>query len=547
VVSGIESVRTRIAERFEPPARRATLWHILLIVAVSGAYESLFLQHGIAWLFDEGWPLYAAMRLHSGGVLYSDTFFLFPPGHLLPAWIAYALDPPGIILARILYAMFNVALCASIYLLGRKLMEPRFALLGALLVAVAAPRSHLAHLLFGYRYLVFSVLALLAFSERLRTGVARWMWVSGVFTGVALYFRLTPAFAVGAGIGIAVMSANRSWRRWLSDWGVYTLGVLTILAPVLGWFASGVGLEALWDQAVLRILPLQSMQSKPIPALALPTSWDRELVYRWFVSLQYWLYPVLYGAYTVWLAREWRRCIRSGRSFGQTLLLAVVIWGGVSMLRSIGRSDEHHLMSALPPVCLLLAHLLSIPFRRHEARRPPTACSPRSPAWIACFGALAAWVFLQGSDLYLAREKRGVHPLESAGGRVFIKNANEAARLDRTVKLIAKSTQPGDTVLDLTHGPLIHVLTDRMGPGYGDVVTPGVFADPVDEREFVERLEKAPPALVLWPPRPFDSMPSRSLEASSPLLARWVEQHYERAIRGNLRAIVLTPRRPPGD
>ena len=36
------------------------------------------------------------MRLHDGGTLYDDVFFVFPPGHLLSAWIAYALDPPGV-------------------------------------------------------------------------------------------------------------------------------------------------------------------------------------------------------------------------------------------------------------------------------------------------------------------------------------------------------------------------------------------------------------------------------------------------------------------
>ena len=95
-------------------------WHLLVLVAVSVAYESLFIHHGIAWLFDEGWPLYAAMRLHAGGVLYADVFFPFPPGHLLPAWLAYALDPPGIILARIFYAGFNVVLCVAMYFLGRR-------------------------------------------------------------------------------------------------------------------------------------------------------------------------------------------------------------------------------------------------------------------------------------------------------------------------------------------------------------------------------------------------------------------------------------------
>ena len=135
-----------------------------MLIAVSVAYESLFIYHGINRL-DESWPLYAGMQLHAGGTLYDDVLWVFPPGHMWIGWIASALDPPGFVLARIIYATFNVALCVGIYFLGLRLVERPFALLGALLIAIAAPRGHLLQLLFGYRYLILTVLALLAFSQ----------------------------------------------------------------------------------------------------------------------------------------------------------------------------------------------------------------------------------------------------------------------------------------------------------------------------------------------------------------------------------------------
>ena len=175
-------------------------WHVLLIVALSAGYEALFLDRSNGELFDEGWPLYAAMRLHAGGVLYRDVFFVFPPGHLLPAWLAYWLDPPGVVLARSFYALFNVGLCVALYFLGRRIAPARYALFGALLVAVAAPHSHLGHLLFGYRFLVFSALALLAFARWLDDRRPGWLLIAGMWTGVALLFRSTPAFAASCGI-----------------------------------------------------------------------------------------------------------------------------------------------------------------------------------------------------------------------------------------------------------------------------------------------------------------------------------------------------------
>ncbi len=503
-------------------------WHLLVILLVSAGFESLFIHYGIGWLFDEGWPLYAAMRLHEGGVLYKDIFFLFPPGHLFPAWLAYAIDPPGIILARYIYAAFNVLLCLAMYPLARKLMRPSFALLAVLLLAVAAPRSHLAHLLFGYRFFVISVLALLAFSARVRSGNPRWMLAAGACAGIALAFRLTPPFAISCGIGIAVMSIDRAWRSWIRDWILYAAGLLAVTAPVLLWFAMGVGLEALWEGAVLRILPLQGAQGKPIPEMIWLSTWDREQIYKLFVPIQYYGYTLLYLGYTLVLGRGWARSIRQKRPFESPLLLAIVIAGAIYFLRTLGRSDEHHLTSALPPACLVIAHALD---RAHRAFAPRlrTIHAPRHLLELTtCLLAFGLWVFFQGSDLYLDVARRGTHPLRSLDETVRVADPNTAQRVDWQVRRILAWTEPGDTFLDLTNAPMLHVLTGRSGPGYSDVITPGVFDEEEDELAFLEVLETSKPALVLWPSHPFDWMRSRSLPVIAPHVTKWVFENYEK-------------------
>ena len=138
---------------------------------------------------------------------------------------------------------------------------------------------------------------------------------------------------------------------------------------------------------------------------------------------------------------------------------------------------------------------------------------------------------LQGSDLFLDRNLRGIHPLRTLGGEVAIRSQRKARRIDASVARIQRLTQPDDVVLDLSFAPLMHVLTERRGPGYSDVVTPGVFANPDDERGFVERLERNPPTLVLWPRVPFDGRRDRSLDAHAPTLAKWIRAHYRRHSR----------------
>lgn len=523
-----------------------TGWHLLAIVGISSAFQSLFIHHGISWLFDEGWPLYAAMQLQAGGVLYGDIVFPFPPGHLLSAWIAYAIDPPGIILARMLYAAFTVALCAASYLLARRITAPTFALLAALLLALAAPRSHLSHLLFGYRYMVFSVLALLAFAWYLRADdprqARRGMFFAGVLAGVALFFRLTPAFAVSCGIGIAVLTTSRDWRDWLRDWLVYALGLALVSLPVLAWFATTVGLESVWREVVTRIVALQSAQSLSSPALSLlPESSNRGDVYRWFVGLQYRGYAVLYAGYFFGLIALWLRAVRERRRFEHALLLAIVVWGGVSLLRALGRSDDHHLMSALPPACLLLAHGIGLLVRRGlDAARPSDFVRSLARAGV-CLIVLAGWVYAMRVDFYLPVQNRGVIPLQSTGGEVSVVSARVAKRVDQVARTLARTTRPQDTVLDMTGAPLLHLLSGRRGPGGIDVITPGMFLTQEEEKAFVARLQAAPPALVVWPLEDFDRRPDRSIVRTAPELSGWVRSAYKEAGRID-RYRILKPR-----
>jgi hypothetical protein len=539
--------------------RAALGWHVLLIVALSAGYEALFLERSNGELFDEGWPLYAAMRLHAGGVLYRDVFFVFPPGHVLPAWLAYWIDPPGVVLARGFYAAFNVALCVPLYLLGRRIMPPRYALFSALLVAVAAPHSHMGHLLFGYRYLVFSALALLAFSRWLDDRRRGWLLLAGVWTGFALVFRATPAFAASCGIGLGIWSAQRGagLRPSRDSWaggGCFAAGLLAVAVPVLLWFASAVGLDGLWRENVIRVMGLQQLQSLPVPSLTLPDFADRRAVHYWLVGVQYWSYTALYSAYTIALCTGWRRARRQGRDYEHALLLAITVWGGVFLLRTLGRSDDHHLNSALPPVCLLLGHLAALAWQRigktsSEASRASGRVPSRRLRGVELallFVAFAGWLVIQGHDRHFNPFERGWVPIEAGsdspeGG---LKVAAERAELERLLRVVEESTDADDTILDLSASPLLYPLSGRSAVGEFDIFMPGSFLDDEEESRFVARLDARPPALVIWPGWPFDTDPERAVQRTAPRVSQWVKERYRPrdSRRTSRRFVILVPR-----
>lgn len=504
-------------------APTSRLWHVALLLCVSAGYEALFVYHGMSAL-DEGWTLYAARRLQEGGVLYDDVLFVFPPGHLLPAWLGYRLAPPGIIAARIIDAAFNVSLCIALYLLGRRIMSAGFALLAALLLAVAAPWSHMGHFLFGYRYLVFGTLALLAFAQRLDSGSRRWTLLSGALTGLALCFRLTPAFAVSCGVAVAVLAADRRWRDRLQDWGAFAVGLLCVAAPVIAWLASSIGLATLWNEVVVRPMAMIAQQSLPYPEWSLPENWGRESLSAWFTGLQFRLYPLLYLATWGALGGLWLSARRRREPFGHALLLAISVWGGVYFMRTQGRSDIGHLESALPPVCLLIAFGCHTLLRRLGERVP----SLRTTAASLALGALVlgCWIFLFGSDRYLRSEVRGTHPLKIPNATVWLRDPVKARVLGRQSDAILALTAPEEAIFDLSASPILHLLTGRPGLAHSGLIMPGTFANLDEERSVVSQLRDTPPALVIGPLWPFDSMPSRAVRISAPRVSRWIGRHY---------------------
>jgi hypothetical protein len=315
-----------------------------------------------------------------------------------------------------------------------------------------------------------------------------------------------------------------------------------VVVPTLAWFAFSVGLDVLWQEVVKRIVALQGAQHLPSPDFSLvPPSSDRRDVYRWFIALQYRLYILMYAGYVVGLIVQWARSLLARRPFDQPLLLAISIWGGLYLLRALGRSDDHHLMTALPPACLLLAHAFDSLSRRVGSWLSAPRWARLVGVTLLCVCALAGWSYAQRVDQFLLLRYRGEVPLRSTQGEISITSRRTANRVDRVVALIRQRTQPRDRVLDLSGAPLFHPLTGRMGPGHHDVITPGIFLDDEEEQRFVERLATSPPAIVIWPRTNFDKKPERSIRRVAPRVSAWVRENYREDVTIDKYAI-LVPR-----
>jgi hypothetical protein len=309
---------------------------------------------------------------------------------------------------------------------------------------------------------------------------------------------------------------------------------------VLAYLQWSVGLDVVFREVMVRLMGLQSAQSVSLPPWTWPTDWSRVSIYKTFVAFEFRFFPVLIAGYLGTLFALWWRDRRAQRPFGHAVLLAIAVAASIYFLRTLGRSDEPHLDSALPPMVLLMAHGAYMLSKRIGGTAAPRASVER----LLCAATLGLWIFLPGTDLYVTKLERGIHPVESTREGITIPAGGKAVEIDRIVNTIKQRTQPGDIVLNLSESPIFHLLSGRPGPGYLDVIMPATFLDAAEERAFVERVAADPPAVVIWPERPFDRMPSRGITATAPQLAAWVKAHYERIPRRQRRWALMFPRHP---
>ena len=228
------------------------------------------------------------------------------------------------------------------------------------------------------------------------------------------------------------------------------------------------------------MIGLQSLQSLAVPTLTEPDWADRNAVHNWFVGVEYWGFSLLYAGYVALGLIRWGRGERPGNP-RFALLCAVVVWGAVFFFRTIGRSDEHHLNSALPPAVLLATHAGSVLFARLFKKVPERDLVRRRTETAACAAALIAWLFVQGFDRNFDLLDRGLVPMRTPYTEQAVKPTVEALELERLVGHIRENAAPGERILDLSASPLLYVLSDRLSVGEFDIFMPGTFLDDGEE------------------------------------------------------------------
>jgi hypothetical protein len=475
-----------------------------------------------------------------GGLHGKDFFCLYGPLYDLGGVAFWALLGRSIDAWELYVLLMRVLALTGLMLLCRSLVRRRIWVF-AIPFLVPSVTARLGIALFGLLFLCFW----------LRSGKLRWPAIAGVTTGAALLYsqEFGAVLFVTATVAFAL-------RRDLPAALAFAAGAGGPVIPLLAFYAGHDALgPMLHDLVAFPRYMLAGYGKLPFPPLAsqLPLEFS-----TWGTPV-FAAFRIAYAVPTVCLAGlllalpisrlDPRQPLASLSSMVAGLqrdpwrmsVLLTSIFGLLCFRVALGRSDDSHILTTLPPAALLVvvafARLLDLP--RSGAGLHQLAVWRVAALGVFLFHSgfteLATPIsHLRGSAENVVKLARhGNHPVGSL-------------KLNRVTRWIQQRTLPTDPVLFLPNNAAYYYLSDRPSPirfvmGHQIVTN-------AHREEVLEDLQTNPPRFIVWDhdARRIDALPDELVFGAE--LLRWIEENYEReASVGSVE--IMRPRHlvEPGD
>lgn len=556
----------------EPPARlqRILAYGLVPVLIYLWTYTNSI--DGRVDLFHEGERLAPLAQLRHGGISFRDAFVQHGLAQdVTLGWLGEALISPTLEGVRTIEAYLEPLVYVALYLAGTQIFRWRVLtslLLTALAFVEAAhlwPRAFFSRLTLG-----FLAVALLAGcvvrradgrSVEPRSVPARRIALAGVVTGAALWHSLEVGlYTLTAGtlflLLCGAVSAPEPWLDRLRPLGV--LLAVTAAIAMLGALPFVVQ-GALPDLA--RNLREQIVYQTDAYGVRVPPffatlgdvtsgGWAAYLTsqgFRWYLPILGFVVASAYLTHRLLAGDLWRSegCVK--------LLLLLLV--GVAFFRSaIGRADQFHLVFGsmwLWAFCLMPLDRAAGQLADRRRRRQPIAL--RGAGLLVAVVAFVTWAdfFLSPGQTLGERWRRIMeNPFARARTSSTIPRAgavevpeDQAGQIQGVVDYIRANTAPGERIYDFTNQGAYYYFSDRPPATRLFMMLQAVT--PELEREVIAALERQHVNLVIRSGAATDNLDGIPNDERRPLIAAYLDKHFEFAAKVEGLAIVKRRSRPP--
>jgi hypothetical protein len=501
---------------------------------------------------DEGFPVYAALRILAGDVPYRDFWTIHTPGQWYSLAALFKVFGPSLLAERIWDSLVRVLFLFTLYGFASRLSSPRVALAPGLVILVyLGTTPFYAYMMFPALLLgALSGLCLLIHAEAPR---AHWLALGGLCAGLAALYRHDVGFyaAVAGGAVLAARAVTppapgaegaspARLRRLASLLGPYAAGVVVVVGPAAAALLAVVPLGLLWDQ--LFVYPSRlagSLRSLPMPPLWINPhlAFEGEEHLKAYVSwvFESWIqtyFPLITYAFGAAAALAFlRRAARGhGRAPAGWGAMWLTLFGALLYLKVVMRTDAIHLMPTSLMAMVLFTALADRAWK--TAGRGPALA-----ALCVVLPLLSISLFWMPAMDWVARTAQGWPPscsvpLERA--RCMPLRRDEAA----VIELVQALVPPGERIFvgnarhDRTYitDVLFYFVSGRYSATRYFSLEPGVATTEAVQKEIIQELQRhRVRVIVLYSPARPVIEPNESGESSGvTLLDDYIRSAYRK-------------------
>jgi hypothetical protein len=509
---------------------RSLLWFVLLALLLALRLPAFIQPSGS----DQSLYAYVGQTIRDGGVPYVDAWDQKPPGiHFVYAALG-AVTPPGTTAA--LADFVGAGLMAwALVVLGGRAMSPDTGLVGAATYLLLSHPS-LARMSGVYVRGQCEVFIALCVTGALcllwpRERSTRALFIAGVLFGGAFWLKYNAVvYALPLAVALITAGATPPGSRRLGSQIVWmAAGFAAVALTLLGYFAVNGALQALWRATVDYNLAYSGETYNSVGALAyvfqLPLGRARADL-LWFVG----------GLGALLVVLRYRHAPRL-----TAVLLAWLIACVLSIAINGARDLPQYFVQAAPALALSFAA------GRHVAASGPTWL--RVAATVAVivglwrvgsdpvtfaglrWGGMPQLAANLGHDVRhaIGRIDRAAYLARFTGGPKY-----DAVEVEALTRYVRETTAPADRILVFGFSPAVYVESGRRSASRFFWSRPVVLEFAASEERYgsaglLADLERTGPALIAlqrrdWHPDVADSI---DFFSSTPILATWLERHYE--------------------
>ena len=214
-----------------------------------------------------------------------------------------------------------------------------------------------------------------------------------------------------------------------------------------------------------------------------------------------WLLPFLAG----WFALTWKSLLQHQHA---ALLWSLLTFSGVLYSRFWFNIDFYGIY-AVAAILLFFTFLYQITQRI------------KLPIWTCILIGL-----LMGNVTNLIEFTQYRYPISSAQGTMYTNQLELARTYNQTIQYINQSG--AKSVLTIPGGAILNFLTATHAPSSETFFLPGVLPDPEAEREFLTRMQRHLPDLIIYVDVPFAWLNQgyQTLAQFNPLVNQWITHQY---------------------